>query len=676
MDRTGEGVMRRRLTLLAPLAAVLLLASVAPRAYGEEQQAKKKVDSTEDVTLEDLLNARIAVSSTTGETILESSSVVTVVDRKTIEQHGYRTVEEALQSVAGITVMRSYLLQGMVTSRGVLQDLYANKNLVLIDNVPTWHAVTGESRIERVSINDVERIEVLKGPASVLYGSQAYTSAINIVTRSAKPGTQLADGTIGTRGASGNFRMAANSGLEFALGVNRDLGQRINYNFLDENGTTGVVRDYSDTYDTTMHVKYKGNTLQLNAYDSKMTTFGSAPAFKSGANTPHLLNGLLTSYQFDHLFAAKLTVLGRAFYDSQYREFSRDNIDAVYAPIDGYRSGATMRANYAATKQVNIEVGTDYEHRQTREATSRNRLTGAMLDGFTDKGEQEESVFTQLDWKPGRWRLVGGTRYTNNSLFGGNVSSRGTVGYRITSRDALKFIVGQSYRSPSLFEIYTSSPNISGNPDLKPETSDSVELVYQHAQGGFYTQIGGYWTKYDHKIFRQKGVPPPNVPNPKAPAFYINGTPFNGTGIEAETKYTTERWGSYFANVDFVSGTSGDLVIEQPGSYMNYNFRYVPNYSVKAGASRQWGPIGASGSLDHSGGTEGAFGPVDPWTDVQLNVWFEHPAKGVTLRHTLSGRNVLNSNIGFPEYSRRRANVNELPSGADPGVFYTLGIRF
>jgi outer membrane cobalamin receptor len=667
--------MRRKLTLVTALGAVLLLAGLTPRASGEEQQGKK-LDANDEVSLEDLLSAKISVSSTKGETILESSSVVTVIDRKTIEQHGYRTVEEALQSVAGITVMRSYLLQGMVTSRGVLQDLYANKNLVLINNVPAWHAVTGESRIERVGINDVERIEVLKGPASVLYGSQAYTSAINIVTRSAKPGTQSAEGTIGTRGESASFRMAANSGLELALGVNRDRGQRIGYNFLDEQGLSGIVNDYSDALDTTMQVKYRGNTILVNAYDSKMNTFGSAPAFRLGANTPHLLNGILTSYQFDHNFVSKVSVLGRAFYDSEYREFSRDNIDAVYAPIDGYRSGATMRANYAATRQVSVEVGTDYEYRKTREATSRNRATGAILDGYTNRGETEASVFSQLDWKPGRWRLVGGTRYTNNSLFGGNVSSRGTVGYRISHNDAVKFIAGQSYRSPSLFEMYTATPNISGNLDLKPETSDSIELVYQHAQGGLYTQVGGYWAKYEHKIFRQRGTPPPNAPNPNAPVFYINGTPFNGTGIEAETKYTTDRFGTYFANVDIVSGTSGDLVIEQPGSYMNYNFRYVPKYSVKAGATRQWGPIGASGSLDHSGATEGAFGPINAWTDVQLNVWFEHPAKGVTLRHMLSGRNVLDSNIAFPEYSRRRANVNELPLGAEPGFFYTLGIRF
>ena len=175
---------------------------------------------------------------------------------------------------------------------------------------------------------------------------------------------------------------------------------------------------------------------------------------------------------------------------------------------------------------------------------------------------------------------------------------------------------------------------------------------------------------------RQKGTPPANAPNPNAPVFYINGAPFDGTGVEGEMKYTTERWGTFFANADFMSGTSGDLVVEQPTGFMNYNYRYVPAYTLKAGATRQWGPFGASTSFDHSGATQGAFGPVDPWTDVQANVWFEHPAKGVTLRHTFSGRNLLNSDIAFPEYSRRKANVNELPYGADPGFFYTLGIRF
>ena len=90
------------------------------------------------------------------------------------------------KTLAGIQVYRTAFKQQVATVRGVLQDHYANKVLVMINNVPSWHAVTGEGNLDRVSIHDVERIEVLRGPASVTYGSQAYVGAINLIFSAAK----------------------------------------------------------------------------------------------------------------------------------------------------------------------------------------------------------------------------------------------------------------------------------------------------------------------------------------------------------------------------------------------------------------------------------------------------------------------------------------------------------
>jgi len=675
--------MARRLTIPRTFGVALaLMAAMAVPVVGQTPASQQPPKQVDDLSLEDLLNTKISVSSTKGETILESSSAVTIIDRRMIEQFSFHTVGEVLQAVAGITNMRSYMLQGMITSRGILQDLYANKNLLLINNVPSWHAVTGENRAERLSINDIERIEILKGPASVLYGSQAYTSAINIVTRTAKPGTQSFDGYVtgglGSQyGVGGSYRMATTKDLQLFVGVNLNNGQQIDYNFLDENGVNGTVTDYSNASSGTVNVKFKGNSFLFNAYDVEMGSFGSAPGFKAGASTPQLATGWLTSYQFDQTFKEKLSVVARAFYDKSYREFYRDATGSVYSPIDGYRTGGTARFNYTASKQVNVEAGTDYEFRNATEATSRNRETGALVDGFTDQHSGETSVFTQVDWKPGSWRFIAGTRYTDNSIFGGNLSSRGTVGYKVNAANAVKFIAGQSYRSPSMFEVYTATPNITGNPALKPETSDSFELVYQYASGGFYAQALGYHAIYHDKIYRQKGVPPAGVPNPKAPAFYANGSDFSATGTEFEVKYTSLKKGSYFMNLDVVSGTKGDLVVEQPNNYQHYNFRYVPKYNLSGGASKQFGHFGMSSILEHTGATDGPFGPVSAWTDVQFNVFFEQPFKnGSTIRHTLSWRDAFDSWIAFPEYSRRKANVNDVPMGAAPGFFYNMTIRY
>ena len=84
-----------------------------------------------------------------------------------------------------------------------------------------------------------------------------------------------------------------------------------------------------------------------------------------------------------------------------------------------------------------------------------------------------------------------------------------------------------------------ATPNISGNLDLKPETSDSIELVYQHAQGGFYTQVGGYWARMTTRSSGRRARRRRPRRTQRA-GVLINGTPFNGTGLEAETN-TTDR---------------------------------------------------------------------------------------------------------------------------------------
>ena len=151
-----------------------------------------KSDSTEIeiafVSLQELLEMGIDIASFKEQTIFNTPSTVSVIDKETIKRFNFNTISEALNTVAGFSVMRTYLKRNLPTSRGILQDHYANKVLVMINNIPTWHAGTGEGSIDRVDIADVERIEVLKGPASVLYGTNAYSGAINIVLKKPEPG--------------------------------------------------------------------------------------------------------------------------------------------------------------------------------------------------------------------------------------------------------------------------------------------------------------------------------------------------------------------------------------------------------------------------------------------------------------------------------------------------------
>lgn len=198
-------------------------------AQGVEAQGKSEFIENDSIdllglSLEELLNleVKIEVASTKGDNIFTSPSTVSIITKEDIEKFNYSSISEALQTISGFSVERTYLKRNLPTSRGVLQDHYANKVLVLIDGVPSWNAVTGEGNLDRINILDVERIEVLKGPSSVLYGTNAYTGAINILLKKDKTKNIQVHGGIGQYnsyqvGGSANF---TNKKLETFVAIN------------------------------------------------------------------------------------------------------------------------------------------------------------------------------------------------------------------------------------------------------------------------------------------------------------------------------------------------------------------------------------------------------------------------------------------------------------------------
>ena len=203
-------------------------------------------DELHFLRLERFLGLQLNIASTKAETSLQSTSTVTVIDRKMLAEYNFASVSSAVQTLAGMQVYRTYVKQRLPTARGVLQDHYANKVLIMLNNVPSWHAVTGESNLDRVSIHDVERIEVLRGPASVIYGTQAYTGAINIVLKkSAENSSQgKIHANIGDANGIGTNYYYAKDDLSVFAAINKERGPRYNYAFTDEKGINGQINDY------------------------------------------------------------------------------------------------------------------------------------------------------------------------------------------------------------------------------------------------------------------------------------------------------------------------------------------------------------------------------------------------------------------------------------------------
>jgi hypothetical protein len=458
----GRRLSQATIAIVALVPALLLAQAGAP-------------DQTTGYVLE-----MVTITSSAGENIVGSSSTVSLLDRKALDRFAVRNVTDALDGLAGMAVQRTYLKQRMLTSRGILQDIYANKNLVMIDGVPLWHAVSGEHNLDRVGVPELRRIEALKGPASVLYGSQAYTGAVNLVLRKVDVGDRVGEfysgvGVGGAHEGGAQARLGFDNGLGLLVAANATRGQRHSFVFTDETGRAGNVTDYLDTSNLTVRATYKAHTLLLNRYDHREGVLGATPTFAQGAGGRQDVEGFAVAYKLKQNLGRDWSLEGLGFYDT------RTIATGERARIGGFRSGGGLKTSYTVNPALTLTAGGDYEQRYGKEFSTYTAT--ALANSIPGRSVWERSALGQFVWKQGAFNVVAGTRYSENALSGSSLTSRATGVYKLSDSRSVKLIAAQAFRSPSLVELYVNTNAIRGNPALKPETSDSLELAYV-AQAG------------------------------------------------------------------------------------------------------------------------------------------------------------------------------------------------
>ncbi|MCU0304085.1 MAG: TonB-dependent receptor [Thermoanaerobaculales bacterium] len=628
------------------------------------------------LSLEDLMQISISVASLKEAGILDAPSMVTVIDRDMIEEYNLQSVAEAVNLVAGMSVVRTYLKRDLPTARGVLQDSYANKVLVLIDGVPTWHGVTGEGALARIDIHDVERIEVLKGPASVLYGTNAYSGAINIVLRSAanaSPGLQIGIAENSGYRAGGHY-VAETGEVKVFLSGNAVDNNSPDFTFVDESGVSGLVEEFIESRNFTGQVTAGHHSAMVNAYRIDESYLGVTPTFAAGAGNPHLLEGVLCNYTFSTPIGSKTTVDTGLTYDWNSRDLSRTADDSVRASIVGDRLAIFGKAVADLSERFNLEGGIDLERRTSSEYRNYDTLTDETLadNNMRDREVDEYSGFLQLGYTVPRFRFVVGARFTDNELFGNDLSSRATLVFKASSSSSIKLNLGQSYRVPSLFELYFQTPTntVWGNTELEPEKNDTVELAYLGSFGNLFIEALVYHADYKDRIFRTRRYPNFTSDPTDTSTIYVNGDEFSADGVELSMRYQQEEGINAFFNYTFTDGDDGDR-IEGTDSY---NFKYIPEHAAAAGVAFKVRRFLVSGVVTYQSEVGAPLEDIGDQTTFDLTLGYRHRSGSTLLRHYLTCKNLADDPILIPEYVRQR--INEVPSGYGRRISYNIQIEF
>jgi outer membrane receptor protein involved in Fe transport len=653
-------------------------AQEASDGHQDAKQDREESQKIKDLSLEDLLNVHIRVASAKGDDIFTAPSTVSVIDAATLRRYNIESIGEALDLLPGVSVGRTYYRSNVETIRGVLGDQYASSALILINGVPTWHATTGEGIFSRIAIQDVERIEVLRGPASVIYGTNAFAGAVNIVLKStARRGVQLDTGVGDQGGNVGvNASIGGSGGPSFFLSAYAGKRTGATWTFVDENNVSGPIRDFQDERMLTFTLQSSRHTVLANVFRSGDSFLGTRNTFASGAGHDLVSNGTLLSYSYTRPFSARADLTAGVVYDENQTDHSRSADDLAAGELAGYRTSAFVKSSVKIGSRLTVDVGMDYDFRKSLHYSDYQRDTGAVLfdNNLANRSVYEYSGHAEAKYRVGsRLNLVVGSRLTKNELFGVHVASRVAAIYTPHERQSFKLFWGQSFRAPTLYELYRESQSGGsfGNVHLDPETSDSLEAAYITSFRKVLLQVSGYHSRYDDKINRVRRYPD-FVSDPADDSqIYSNTGRFNANGAELQVTYDVPRMVNAFVNVGYVRGDRGDAL----NGSNDYNFRYIPEGSVSAGVSKHVHDVSAAVVTTWVQATNGFSAPVPGYLDMNITLGYEQRVGAARLKHSLFAKGLLDSDAQTPEYLRA-ASVNSLPLGLGPRFGYRLQVSF
>jgi iron complex outermembrane receptor protein len=476
------------------------------------------------------------------------ASAVTVITADRIRRFGYRTVAEAIAGVAGVYVQDSRLTQ-QVGIRGLqIPGGFNSRILVLVDGATineAWGAFAGVGWDGLVSIDDIARIEVIRGPVGAVYGTNAFFAIINIVTRGALEGSRewgrvgvgSIDGVVGTAGfAQGSVDKQIRGSV---LAMNR-FGET---STIEDISSAPLEGDEASTLIAAVVGTYGGAFGQVRAFrserDSPFAPYDADPAYKP----PYKLYNyqMLAEGGYTHEVSKRLTIVARG-YGTLYRFYDRiyNTGDEVFLDYgDAATIGAEVRGRYAlrADGKLGLTAGAEANYNWTE---SRSYVEG-MYDVDHAKVTLPfsiQGIYSELDGQPLPWLgFTGGLRFDNNTKIAQRLSPRAALFLSHAEQYGAKLLYAEGFRNPSAFEgFFEDGVDFAANPDIKPETVRSFEgVLWARPLAGLSTRLSAfYWKARD--VIEQ-------LPDPADETLlqFQNVGVYVSEGFEAEATYRDSR---------------------------------------------------------------------------------------------------------------------------------------
>jgi iron complex outermembrane receptor protein len=430
----------------------------------------------------------------------DAPSSVTVITAAEIEEQGYRTLADILRTVRSfyVTYDRNYSSLGV---RGFERPGdYNSRILLLIDGHRMNDNVYDDAMIGTefpIDVDMIQRVEIVRGPNSSLYGSNALFAVINVVTRQATEvnGLELSadaasfdtyKGRISYGRVVGRLRFLISGSFYGSRGPNELFFQE--FDSADTNYGIASHADDDQLGTALATVSYRDFTLQgsYGTREKGIPTGAFGTIFDNPGTRTTDSHGYL-DLRYEHTFAGSWDVLGRLFYD----RYSYEGTYLYPSPVDptqispnldfadGKWWGAQVQVSKTAPLHNRITAGFEFRDniRQDQSNYNLNPYSGDLVINHNSVIggvylQDEVAITPSLT-------LNAGLRYDDYSDVAGGTDPRAALIYRPASKTDLKFIYGEAFRIPNVYErYYSDTPNLP-NPSLLPEKLHSTEFVWE-----------------------------------------------------------------------------------------------------------------------------------------------------------------------------------------------------
>ncbi|MEW6126216.1 MAG: TonB-dependent receptor [Acidobacteriota bacterium] len=523
------------------------------------QNEKQKADLT-GLDIEELMEVEIVTgASKFAQKVTDAPASITVITAEEIRRFGYRTLTDVLASVKGFYVSydRNYAYVGV---RGFSRPEDYNSRLLLMINghrvnENIYDSVYYETAFP-VDIDLIEQIEIIRGPSSSLYGTNAFFGVINIITKKGEAFHGLEVST--DAGSLQTYRGRISYGDQFANG----LGLLLSGTFYDSKGNrrlyykefdmpetnNGIAEDadYDRFHNFFGNLSF-GNFTVAGVYSAREKGIPTA-AFETRFNDRR--NNTRDSFgyadlRYERNLSSGFHLTGRAYYD-QYiysgdlvYQRSADEAPTTYIAKDAatgrqWGSEFTLAKNLA--QKHKLTFGTEFRHNFQQDQDNFAEDTGEIyLAGR--RASHIHALYAQDEFAISKKLLLNvGLRFDRYSTFGSTVNPRLALIVNPFKKTWFKMLYGQAFRAPNVFELFYGDSAIQKPAlNLKPETIKTTEAVFEQYLGNHVRLSASGYFYHIHSLISQQIDPLDNL------IVFRNADHIKARGIELEIEAKMKR---------------------------------------------------------------------------------------------------------------------------------------